>query len=284
MQIFIQNKGSKEGPLTLDQVKGLIRSGQISLSDLGWAEGMPEWKPLSSFPELQSVPNPPPIPIGAIPPPFPTTKTEPLAVWSMVLGIVAIVGCSVGGFVAAIPGVICGHVGLSRIKRNPGLTGGKMAVSGLIMGYLAIVLLPVMAALAIPAVAGALERGKATQMLSNCRQIQLAVQAAQLDGTATGNPRLGYPATVNITSKAALKEMLVANHYLTAEDLERLGFEEISVANVADGDPPDTIFLKAMSSSGRSVIIFRKGGDGGIYRVGRDIFAPDPPRSPVFLE
>jgi len=283
MQILIHSKGVKQGPFSLEQVKQLLQSGQVSLTDLAWSEGMPAWKPLSSFPELQALSNVPPLPVAATPPPFPK-KTEPLAIWSMILGIISIVGCSIGGFLLAIPGVICGHIGLSRIKRNPSLRGGGMAVSGLITGYLSIVSLPIVAALALPAISAALARGQATHLLNNCRQIHLAIQTAQRDRISTGNPKLGYPVDAKITTKAALKDMLVANNYLTADDLKSLRFEDMMIGNVADEDPDDTVLLKAVSPTGKLVIIMRKGGDGAIFRPGQDTFSSDPPRRPAFLE
>lgn len=284
MQIFVHSKGIKQGPLPLEQVRDLLQTGQISPTDLAWSEGMPEWKPLSSFPEFQAYSNVPPLPAAATPAALPKKRTEPLAVWSMILGIISLMGCVLGGFLAAIPGVICGHIGLSRIKRNPSLGGSGMAITGLITGYLGILSLPMLAALAVPAISAALERGQATQMLSNCRQIHLAVLSAQLDGTTTGNSKLGFPVNAKITSKAALRDMLIASEYLTAEDLERLDFQDIVVGNVAEEDPDDTIFLKATSPNGKYVIIFRKGGDGALYRVGQDTFSSDPPRSPAYLE
>ena len=55
-----------------------------------------------------------------------------LAIWSLVLGVI--------GFCAGIPAVgavLCGHVGLSRIKRSGGgLSGAGWAIAGLILGYL----------------------------------------------------------------------------------------------------------------------------------------------------
>jgi type II secretory pathway pseudopilin PulG len=283
MQILVHSKGVEKGPFSLQQVKQLLDSGQLSPTDLAWTEGMPEWKALSSFPELQPTSSPPPL-SAATPPPIPTKKTEPLAVWSLTLGIISLIGCSIGGFLAAIPGVICGHIGMSRIKRNPLLRGNGMAVAGLVTGYVSIAGLPILAALALPAITGALERGQATQMLSNCRQIHLAVQTAQLEGISTGNPKLGFPADAKITSKAALKEILVANDYLTTDDFDRLKFQDIMVANVADEDPADTVFLKAFSPGKRFTIIVRKGGDGGIYRAGQDTQSADPPRTPAFLD
>lgn len=56
---------------------------------------------------------------------------------------------------AAIPGVICGHKAMGRIKRSGGaLTGGGLAIGGLVTGYIgvamAIFVVPLMMAVAIP--------------------------------------------------------------------------------------------------------------------------------------
>jgi hypothetical protein len=55
----------------------------------------------------------------------------------------------------SIPAVICGHMALSRIKRSDGaLTGQGLAIGGLVTGYigivLAVVMIPLMLAIAIP--------------------------------------------------------------------------------------------------------------------------------------
>src|ERR1022692_2591212 len=82
----------------------------------------------------------------------PSPKTSALAIWSMVLGILSLVCFSI---FAAIPGVICGHKALSRIKRSGGtLAGQGLAIAGLVTGYIGIVLslifIPMMFAIAIP--------------------------------------------------------------------------------------------------------------------------------------
>src|SRR5215472_2622143 len=59
-------------------------------------------------------------------------KTSALAVWSLVLGIVGLVIPCFAIF-TVIPGIICGHMGLSRInKSGGGLTGNGLAIAGLI--------------------------------------------------------------------------------------------------------------------------------------------------------
>jgi type II secretory pathway pseudopilin PulG len=281
MNITVHKNGQQLGPFTEAQVGNMLSSGQLGPADLGWAEGMPEWKPLSSFPGLlntsQSIP-------ASIQPAAASSKTEPLAIWSLVLGIISIVGFAIGGCLAGIPAVICGHLGRSKIRKNPSLRGAGMALAGLITGYfgVAVLLLGVIATLALPAITGSLEKEKAKQMLSNMKQLHLCVFQAQLDATTTGDTTIGFPASAKIKTKAELKKMLTG--YVSASDLDHLGFDKISVANVSDEDPADTIFLKAASPDGRYTIIFRKGGDGAIYRRGENILARDPPRSPAFLE
>jgi hypothetical protein len=284
MNITIHKNGQQLGPYSEAQVNEMIRSGSISHEDLAWSPGMDEWKPLSSILNLHNQPTQPTPPMQRIgnSPSLVVNKNEPLSIWSLVLGIISIVGCFLGGFLAGIPAVICGHIGLSRIKRQPSLGGRGMAIAGLITGYLGILSLPIAASLALPAITGALDRGKATQMLSNMRQIYLAVQTAQLDGDTTGNPNLGFPAKAKIKSKAELKEILVSEGYITAADLEKLKFNDMSVANVSDDDPANTIFLKA--TMGRMVIIVRKSGEGAIYLPGQNTLSADPPRSPAFLD
>src|SRR3569623_1090663 len=50
-----------------------------------------------------------------------------------------------------------------------------------------------LAALALPAIAGALGRAQMTQSLSNMKQLHLATQQMALDGTTTGDASLSWP-------------------------------------------------------------------------------------------
>ena len=62
-------------------------------------------------------------------------RTSGLAIASLV--------CSLSSFVTCIgwlPGIICGHMAKSRIRRNPSLKGNGLATAGLIIGYLILVL------------------------------------------------------------------------------------------------------------------------------------------------
>src|SRR6266850_5303436 len=81
-----------------------------------------------------------------------TPKTSALAIWSLVLGILAFLCFSI---LSAIPAVICGHKALSRIKSSGGaITGQGLAIGGLVTGYcniaLSVIMIPLMMAIAVP--------------------------------------------------------------------------------------------------------------------------------------
>jgi general secretion pathway protein G len=113
--------------------------------------------------------NPAPLP-GAPP------KTAGLAIWSLVLGILSLICFSI---LAAIPGVICGHKALSKIKHSAGaLTGQGLAIAGLVTGYLgiawAIFMIPMMFAIAIPNFVKARDTAMQNACINNLRMIDAA--------------------------------------------------------------------------------------------------------------
>jgi hypothetical protein len=81
---------------------------------------------------------------------------SPLAIWSLVLGVLSIVLCC--GPLTGIPAIICGHMARARIKMDPdNLSGEGMALAGLITGYfgiiafiLMVIIVIVLASLMIP--------------------------------------------------------------------------------------------------------------------------------------
>jgi hypothetical protein len=121
-------------------------------------------------------------------PPVSTIPDQPrncgLAVWSLVLGILALVLVCIGPLFA-IPAVICGHMAYSRIKRSAGaLSGGGLALGGLITGYLSIALIPLigmMAAIAIPNFVKARNTAQMNMCISNLQQIEGAKQQWALE-------------------------------------------------------------------------------------------------------
>ena len=76
-------------------------------------------------------------------------KTDGGAIASMVLGIASFVLCL--SFLAGIPAIILGHISRSKIRKNMGrLQGDGMALTGLILGYISLLFIPIIAAVVIP--------------------------------------------------------------------------------------------------------------------------------------
>ena len=163
----------------------MVKSGQLSLSDLAWTDGMDQWKPLSLFEGIQSQATQD-HPAAVEGHPTHTSivkKTEPLTIWSLVLGIISLVGC---GFLAGIPAVIFGHIGLSRIKRNQSLGGNRIAIAGLVTGYIGTIIgtigfIGVVAALLLPAVSSARNAAQKATAKNNVIQIALALTAFHIE-------------------------------------------------------------------------------------------------------
>ena len=145
MQIHVARDGKQLGIFSLEEINRQLAAGTLSLSDQGWYEGAAGWAALSTVPGVSaaspaSAPQISPAPVAAAPMALPPQRrTEPLAIMSLVLSGIAICGFCCGLFiVAAIAGVVCGHLALSKIKANPELEGHGLAMSGIIIGYVAI--------------------------------------------------------------------------------------------------------------------------------------------------
>ncbi|HLW35818.1 MAG TPA: DUF4190 domain-containing protein [Chthoniobacterales bacterium] len=79
--------------------------------------------------------TPPPLPSQPVVI-APASRTEPLAIISLVLAILSWIVCLLIG---SIPAIICGHMARSKIRRSNGaLTGMNFALAGLIIAYLEI--------------------------------------------------------------------------------------------------------------------------------------------------
>ncbi|HPJ56374.1 MAG TPA: DUF4190 domain-containing protein [Kiritimatiellia bacterium] len=118
-----------------------------------------------------------------------------IAIASLVLGILGLI---LIGPLGSIPAVICGHIAISRIKKNPEmLTGDGLALAGLIMGYvqigLMLIVLPLLAAILLPAVNKALTNAGMVQTVSNGANIYKAIFASHMDDAILGAGESGWP-------------------------------------------------------------------------------------------
>ena len=115
-----------------------------------------------------------------MPPPLPSftpPKTSALAIWSLVLGILAVVliVICIGPVLFAIPAIICGHMACSRIKHSNGqLAGSGMAIAGFVTGYVSLALILLMLPIAIPNFVKARQTAQMNMCINNLRQIEAA--------------------------------------------------------------------------------------------------------------
>jgi competence protein ComGC len=117
-------------------------------------------------------------------------KTAGIAITSLVLGILGLLTiwfCGIGALFA-IPAVICGHIGYSRVRKSAGALGGEgVAMTGLITGYVGIGLLltvvPLLAAIAIPSFVNARDKSMQSACYNNLRLIEGATQQYALDNS-----------------------------------------------------------------------------------------------------
>ena len=107
-------------------------------------------------------------------------KASCAALWSLICGIAGIFLC-----LPAIPAIILGIIGLVNIKKSNGaLKGSGKAITGIVLGGLAIILLPIIliiAAIAIPNLVSA--RGVAMESMSKAeiKNISTSLEQYRMD-------------------------------------------------------------------------------------------------------
>jgi len=129
-------------------------------------------------PEGERTPPPPPIPAAvAAMEPGPPPKTSGLAIASLVLAILAVFTC-----VTAPIGLALGIIAMVQIGRNPqALRGMGLAVAGTIVSGIAVLMLPILAAILFPVFARARDASRQTVCLSNVKQLSTAVHMYMAD-------------------------------------------------------------------------------------------------------
>lgn len=152
-------------------------------------------------------------------------------------------------------------------------------------------IIAILASLAIPAVTGALTRGQMTGTLNNARQLVIASQTVALDAYTTGDTNIaGWPGSNSFNKWANdltnagisvpdLRKMLSAPGKIADTNFSATS-AAFNVYGVIDSDPGDMIFITTANWDAenpatptgepfqdKGFIVFRKGGDGGIYRA-----------------
>lgn len=107
-----------------------------------------------------------------------------LAVTSLVLGILSVLGCTL---FTGIPAIICGIIARTRARKTPESHGGDgLALGGIITGSIGSVLvfvftIPFLAGMLVPAVTQARGRAQSINCVNNMKQILLGTRIFATD-------------------------------------------------------------------------------------------------------
>src|SRR5262245_6708718 len=160
------------GPVSGDELRQWIRDGRVNAQTQVEVEG--QWKALGDIPEFAALlpqRRAAPMPAAA---PAPSGGSG-LAITSLILGILSVITCGLAAPLAAPIGLILGIVALNKSKNNG--SGRGLALSGTIVSGIALVLMiPMGAAMFIPAVARAKQNAQSIQCLNNEKQLSLAIR------------------------------------------------------------------------------------------------------------
>jgi type IV pilus assembly protein PilA len=135
----------------------------------------------------------------ATPPPMTgEAHTSGKAIASLVCGIFTLF------FPAAIAAIILGHLSLSEIRKSAGRIGGQgIAITGLVLGYLGLVIIPlilIVAAIAIPNLLRARAAANEAAAVSSLRSINTA---AMVYATSFEN---GFPSSLEVLGRPSAGE------------------------------------------------------------------------------
>jgi hypothetical protein len=105
-------------------------------------------------PEVSAQPGIPPAWTGHNAAATVPQRTSGLAIASLICSLSSLVTC-----IGWLPGIICGHLAKSRLRRNATLKGGGLATAGLVIGYLILMLEAGTAAVNIARFSAAMKQG-----------------------------------------------------------------------------------------------------------------------------
>ncbi len=110
------------------------------------------------------------------PPPLPTAvpaKTSGMAIASLVLGILGLFTCGI----TALIGLILGIIAIVKVQNSGGkLKGFGLALAGTIVSGFFLLMIPIFAAMLLPALASAHDKAREINCVNNEKQLALAVK------------------------------------------------------------------------------------------------------------
>jgi prepilin-type processing-associated H-X9-DG protein len=182
MYKIIGTDGQPYGPVNAEQIRRWVAENRVNAQTLIQTEGAPDWKPLGSLPEfafeLKTVPPATPaLPSAA---PVTPSKTSGLAVSSLVLGVLGVFTCGI----TALIGLVLGIIAMVKVSNSRGaLRGNGMALAGIIVSGIFLLMIPIYAAMLLPALAAAKQKAQAINCVNNEKQLARAVRIYSNDNT-----------------------------------------------------------------------------------------------------
>jgi hypothetical protein len=174
--------------------------------------------------------NPPPVPHVA------PAKLSAMAVVALVLGIFGLFTCGT----TALFGLIFGIIALVKVKNSGGtLKGDGLAIAGIAVSACFLILIPVFAAMLLPALASAKSRAQTINCVSNEKQLALAIRIYCGDNTNHFPPAA--------TWCDAIQSKVTANVFRcpAADSASRCGYAFNAALDGLDEDKvdPNTVML-----------------------------------------
>lgn len=252
MNYHIGRDGQQLGTFTGEQITEGLANGTLRGTDLAWAEGMEDWQPVSGLMLGNPAPLPPPVPVrmqgvASFPSHSGQPQTSGLAIASLVLGILSFLFACL----TALPAVVCGHLALGKIRRSDGsLSGSGMAITGLVIGYIFIAIIPVvavLAALAAPGLFNIQDRAHQAQSINNTRQVIISLKMYAADHGGK------YPATLDELIKTAPEDEKLLDYPQFTDWSPEKGYE---YAGGSDAEPGQKVILmsRSHSQSGKRIL------------------------------
>jgi prepilin-type processing-associated H-X9-DG protein len=171
---ILHDNGQEYGPVSADTMRGWIREGRAHARTRVKVEGAADWRLLGELPEFSAMlrtPTGPPVSSGS-------GKTSAMAITSLVLGVLGLVSCGVTSLI----GLILGIVSLVKINKSRGeLRGAGLAIAGIVVSAVLLLLLPIQAALILPALAKAKQKAQTIRCVNNLKQLGLAARIYETD-------------------------------------------------------------------------------------------------------
>ena len=153
----------------------------------------------------------------------------------MIFGILAWVFLPIIG---ALVAVVTGHIGRSGINRSNGQKSGRgLAIGGLVLGYVNLVLLPILVSMAVPVFNVVQEKANQMATGNNARQVVMACKVYAVDHGGS------FPPSLDALVPEYIEAPEVLQSRPPSEDGDVSGFEYTT--GLTDSDPGETVVLQS---------------------------------------